>query len=93
MRRSMTFLTGMIIGGVLLYGALSYHILRADDGFHLIPKTSDRLAATYVDIRKFTVRPRQPCGHCRRDDPRGQARLDEGYCGRRSAERHRPFLG
>jgi hypothetical protein len=55
MRRLVTFLLGMVTGGLLLFGALNYHILRADDGFHLIPKTSTRLAATYVDIRKFTV--------------------------------------
>ncbi|MCH2596585.1 MAG: hypothetical protein MKZ95_12390 [Pirellulales bacterium] len=55
MRRIITFLFGMIVGGILLYGALNYHILRAKDGFHLIPKTSARLGSTYVDIRNFTV--------------------------------------
>ena len=55
MRRLMSFLVGMITGATLLYGALSYHIIRAEDGFHLVPKTSARLASTYVDIRQLTV--------------------------------------
>ena len=55
MRRLMTFFLGMVVGGILLYGAMSYHVIRADDGLHVIPKTSARLASTYVDIRQFTV--------------------------------------
>ncbi len=55
MRRLMTFIFGMVTGGVLLYGALNYHIIRANDGFHLVPKTGTRLAGTYVDIREMTV--------------------------------------
>ena len=55
MRRLMTFILGMVVGGILLYGALSYHFIRADDGLHVIPKSSATLVSTYVDIRKFTV--------------------------------------
>jgi len=51
----MTFFLGMITGGVLLFGAMNYHLIRAPDGFHLIPKISPKLAAAYVDIRGFTV--------------------------------------
>ncbi len=54
MRRVMTFFLGMVAGGILLYGAEHYHLVRAPDGFHLIPKTESKLAATYVDIRNFT---------------------------------------
>ena len=55
MRRLMTFFMGMVTGGALLYTALNYHLIRARDGMHLIPKASPRLAATYVDIRNFRV--------------------------------------
>jgi len=55
MQRLTTFLMGMVAGGVLLYSALHYHLIRANDGLHLVPKLDQKLAATYVDIRSFTV--------------------------------------
>ena len=55
MKRLMTFLCGMIAGAVLLFGALKYHVIRANDGLHLVPKLDAKLEATYVDIRSFTV--------------------------------------
>ncbi|MCH2115335.1 MAG: hypothetical protein MK171_10555 [Pirellulales bacterium] len=55
MRRLTTFFLGMIAGAVLLCGTLNYHVIRAKEGLHLIPKTHSRLAATYLDIRNFTV--------------------------------------
>ena len=55
MRRLTTFISGMIVGGILLYVALNYHLIRAQDGLHFVTKTDPSLAATYVDIRNFTV--------------------------------------
>ena len=55
MKRLTTFLFGMITGAILLFGALKYHVVRADDGLHLAPKLDAKLAATYVDVRNFTV--------------------------------------
>ena len=55
MRRLMTFLTGMVVGAALLFGAQRYHVIRADDGFHCVRKIESKLAATYVDIRGFSV--------------------------------------
>ena len=55
MKRLMTFLCGMIAGAVLLLGALKYHVIRANDGLHLVPKLDAKLAAAYVDIRSFTL--------------------------------------
>ncbi len=55
MRRLVTFGTGMVVGGLLLYGALQYHIIHSKQGVHLVPKTSATLAKTYVDIRQFTI--------------------------------------
>jgi hypothetical protein len=54
-KRLMTFLCGMITGAALLFGALNYHVIRADDGLHFVPKPVAQLEATYVDIRSFTV--------------------------------------
>ena len=53
MRRLPTFLFGMIVGGILIYGSLHYHLINAPSGLHLVPKLNSTLAATYVDIRGF----------------------------------------
>lgn len=55
MRRIMTFVTGMVFGGLLLWGALQYHLLHTKSGLRMIPKVNASLANTYVDIRGFTV--------------------------------------
>ncbi len=55
MRRLMTFFLGMLTGGALLFGAMNYHLIRAHDGVHFVPKVSPKLRAAYVDIRGFTV--------------------------------------
>jgi len=51
----MTFFTGMLVGGLLLWGALHYHLVHAEDGIRLVPKGEANLTDTYVDIRGFTV--------------------------------------
>lgn len=55
MRRIITFVMGMIAGGLLLWGALQYHLIHSKQGLHFIPKVNATLAKTYVDIRQFTV--------------------------------------
>ncbi len=55
MRRLMTFFLGMVTGAFLLFGAMNYHVVRAHDGVHFVPKVSPKLAAAYVDVRGFTV--------------------------------------
>ncbi len=55
MKRIFSFVTGVFTGGLLIYGAMNYHILRAQDGFHVIPKVHAQLAATYADIRGFGI--------------------------------------
>lgn len=54
MGRLGTFIFGMAVGAGLLYGAMSYHVVHADDGLHLVPKLNAELQSTYVDIREFT---------------------------------------
>jgi hypothetical protein len=55
MRRLMTFFLGMVAGGLLLYLALNFHLIRAQDGMHFVRKMDSQIAATYVDIRGFTL--------------------------------------
>ncbi len=56
MRRWGTFLLGMVAGGLIIFAALNYHIIRTSDGMHLVPKVDASLAGTYVDIRQFGPR-------------------------------------
>lgn len=51
MRRLPTFIFGVIVGGLLIYGGLHYHLINTPSGFHLVPKVNSTLASTYVDIR------------------------------------------
>ena len=53
MRRFSTFVFGMIVGGLLIYASLHYHVIHASSGLHLVPKLNSTLSATYVDIRGF----------------------------------------
>lgn len=55
MRRLWTFLIGILVGGIAVFAAMNYHIIRAKDGLHVVPKSDAQLALTYVDIREFTV--------------------------------------
>lgn len=49
------FFFGVILGAVLMYGAMHYHVVRGDEGFFLVPKISNNLSHVYVDIREFTL--------------------------------------
>ena len=49
------FLLGLIVGSGLMFGALTYHLVRADDGFYLVRKLESGFGQSYVDIREFTV--------------------------------------
>jgi hypothetical protein len=55
MPRVFSFLLGVAAGIMLCYGATNYHVVRADDGFHLVHKQRARLAEAYVDVRGFGV--------------------------------------
>lgn len=55
MRRLPTFIFGMIVGGLLIYGGLHYHVINTPSGLHLVPKVNSTLAETYVDVRGWGV--------------------------------------
>ena len=55
MRRIWTFISGIMVGGALIYFAMNYHLVHAKDGLHVVPKIDAQLALTYADIREFTV--------------------------------------
>jgi hypothetical protein len=53
MSRFSSFLLGLILGGAAVFLGLKYHVVRADDGLHLIPKTQAAFQDVYIDIRQF----------------------------------------
>ena len=55
MNRVFAFVLGVIAGVIGHHAALNYHVVRADNGVHLIPKISSGLSETYVDIRSFDL--------------------------------------
>ena len=55
MSRIFAFLLGIAVGAFAHYAALNYHVVRAEDGFHVIPKISTGIAEAYVDIRQFEL--------------------------------------
>jgi len=55
MNRSSSFLLGMISGVVGLYLTMHFVLVRASDGFHVIPKIAAKLDMPYTDIRNFRI--------------------------------------
>lgn len=55
MSRFSSFFMGMIVGAVMLAGAMNYHFVRSEKGLLMVPKISKGLADPYVDIRNFSL--------------------------------------
>jgi hypothetical protein len=49
-----SFLGGVVVGGAAVFVGLKYHVVRATDGVHLVPKLQAQFDEAYVDIRKFS---------------------------------------
>ncbi len=50
-----TFFFGVLIGGVSVWWMLHFHVVRAADGLHIVPKVTSAFAGAYVDIRSFGI--------------------------------------
>jgi hypothetical protein len=55
MGRLATFILGILVGGGLIYGALTHHVLHTSAGFELVPKASATFDDSYLDVRNFTL--------------------------------------
>ncbi|MHB0960900.1 MAG: hypothetical protein ACYC6N_22565 [Pirellulaceae bacterium] len=55
MNRLSNFCMGVVVGAAGLYGAMTFHVVRAEDGVHLVPKVTRGLSDVYVDIRTFAA--------------------------------------
>jgi hypothetical protein len=53
MNRFESFLVGLASGIAFLYLVMHFTIIRANDGFHWIPKVSAKLDVPYEDVRDF----------------------------------------
>ncbi|MGV3485731.1 MAG: hypothetical protein ACO1RT_15040 [Planctomycetaceae bacterium] len=56
MGRIGSFFSGMVAGMVLFFVLNHYHLVRSDDGLFVVPKLSQNLQDSYVDIRNFGLR-------------------------------------
>jgi hypothetical protein len=54
MGRLASFLGGAAVGGAAVFVGLKFHVVRAEDGVHFVPKLQAQFDEAYVDIRKFT---------------------------------------
>ena len=55
MSKVSSFFLGVVVGAVGLYCATTYHVVRAEDGVHFVPKVSSGVGNAYVDIREFNT--------------------------------------
>jgi hypothetical protein len=55
MSRFSSFFLGVVVGAVGLFLTMQFYIVRAKDGFHLVPKLAAKLENPYVDIRNFSL--------------------------------------
>lgn len=53
MNRFESFLVGLASGIALLYLLMHFTVVRANDGFHWIPKLNAKLDLPYEDVRDF----------------------------------------
>ena len=53
MKRLSSFLAGVVVGAVGLYWVMTFHVVRANDGLHVVRKVTCGLSDAYVDIREF----------------------------------------
>lgn len=53
MNRIESFLVGIACGIALLYVTMHFTVVRANDGFHWIPKVNAKLDIPYEDVRDF----------------------------------------
>ena len=56
MNRFGAFLLGLGLGVALTFVCLRYHIVRANDSFHLVARQGGSMEDLYVDIREFDLK-------------------------------------
>lgn len=55
MRRILWLGCGTVFGAVMMWAAMSYHLIRTRDGITMVPKYHAQLASTFIDVRQWGV--------------------------------------
>src|SRR5437868_15293362 len=55
MKRLMSLVLGIAVGGAGVYMGMKNHFVRTQDGVVMVPKIETSLTDTYVDLRNFGV--------------------------------------
>jgi hypothetical protein len=55
MNRFSSFVLGLVVGVLGLYLTMHFALVRASDGFHVIPKIAAKIEIPYTDIRNFKL--------------------------------------
>ncbi len=55
MSRVSSFILGLVVGGVLVFLSVKFHLVRAEEGFFLISRIDPAISDVYVDIREFSL--------------------------------------
>ena len=55
MNRVSSFALGLIVGVLGLYITMHFSLVRAQDGYHVIPKIAAKVEVPYTDIRNFPL--------------------------------------
>ncbi len=54
MNRFGSFVAGLLFGVVGLYITMHFSLVRASDGFHIVPKIAPKMEVPFTDVRNFT---------------------------------------
>lgn len=55
MRRILTWMIGMVVGGGVVFTAFQYHVVRTDQRFLVVPKQQSDWREAYVDVRGWSI--------------------------------------
>ena len=53
MGRFGSFVLGVVIGALALHTTMNFHVVRTDQGTHLVRKTTPKMSGLYADIRQY----------------------------------------
>ena len=53
MNRFGSFVAGLLFGVVGLYITMHFSLVRASDGYHIVPKIASKMEIPYTDVRNF----------------------------------------
>lgn len=55
MNRVFNFALGLLVGAGLMFLGMKYHVVRASDGFHFVPKSNAKVFPFYADVRLYKL--------------------------------------